>query len=284
MNNVIPKFSPMHFKDFYSLCKTLFCNSSIDVVYYGKLYRNGDYSNICSNLGVWKYTWEMKKDTLFDYKLIDVLFDSKKFMKGKVNRICFFTNDIDQYEYWNKFFKEVGVAAIFNIVDKCDGYYEMFSFVNRNKPDYSFYINHFNLLENFILYFKEFGSIIIEACEKNKTILFNGNATYLKIVQNICNVLLPKEDSALINLTSCFKLKRYPFIGEKTKIYISPREFECLQYLGKGFSYKEVGNKLHISSRTVEAHIRYVKSKFNMSSISRLLEMYHKSELSYLAR
>ncbi len=43
----------------------------------------------------------------------------------------------------------------------------------------------------------------------------------------------------------------------------SRREIECLQCLIEGFSAKETGNKLFLSSRTVETYLDNIKYKLN---------------------
>lgn len=47
---------------------------------------------------------------------------------------------------------------------------------------------------------------------------------------------------------------------------LSFREQEILQYLAKGFRYKEIGTKLYISTETVRTHIRNIYQKLQVNS------------------
>jgi DNA-binding NarL/FixJ family response regulator len=47
---------------------------------------------------------------------------------------------------------------------------------------------------------------------------------------------------------------------------LTAREREVLRLIGAGYTYKEVGRRLHISARTVEAHVSAVLRKLQLSS------------------
>ncbi|MEZ5225470.1 MAG: response regulator transcription factor [Acidimicrobiales bacterium] len=47
---------------------------------------------------------------------------------------------------------------------------------------------------------------------------------------------------------------------------LSPREREVMQYLARGYAYKEIAAELHISVRTVESHASAVLRKLQLSS------------------
>ena len=65
-----------------------------------------------------------------------------------------------------------------------------------------------------------------------------------------------------------------PIIQSKnaTPLTLSPRLTECLFYLLRGQSMKEIASKMKISSRTVEEHIIRLKDYFNCYSKSQLIE------------
>ncbi len=47
---------------------------------------------------------------------------------------------------------------------------------------------------------------------------------------------------------------------------LSPREREVMQFLARGYAYKEIATELHISARTVESHASAVLRKLQLSS------------------
>jgi DNA-binding CsgD family transcriptional regulator len=55
------------------------------------------------------------------------------------------------------------------------------------------------------------------------------------------------------------------------KIELGPKESECLFYLSRGFSYKEIASTQGISYRTVVDHIERLKLKFNAPTTADLI-------------
>lgn len=47
---------------------------------------------------------------------------------------------------------------------------------------------------------------------------------------------------------------------------LTPREREVMQFLARGYTYKEIGAELHISARTVESHTGAVLRKLQLSN------------------
>ena len=46
---------------------------------------------------------------------------------------------------------------------------------------------------------------------------------------------------------------------------LSEREREVLQYVARGLSYKDIGEELYISAKTVENHTRNILRKLHLS-------------------
>ena len=47
---------------------------------------------------------------------------------------------------------------------------------------------------------------------------------------------------------------------------LTGREFEVFQLIGQGLSTRQIGERLHISGKTVETHRAHLKEKFNLKS------------------
>lgn len=60
---------------------------------------------------------------------------------------------------------------------------------------------------------------------------------------------------------------------------LSKRQKECLFYLGKGMSIKQIGSKLKISPRTVEDYISIIKGKLGCHTTAQLIERIHLDQL-----
>jgi DNA-binding NarL/FixJ family response regulator len=65
-----------------------------------------------------------------------------------------------------------------------------------------------------------------------------------------------------------YALKRYPDadgIGDDVKS-LTPREREVLRYLARGYTYREIADRLFISPKTVESHTSSVYRKLRVTS------------------
>lgn len=60
-------------------------------------------------------------------------------------------------------------------------------------------------------------------------------------------------------------------LAAESEINISPRENDCLFFLLRGKTAKEIARFLNISHRTVEAHISHLKTKFQCKNKSELI-------------
>ena len=59
----------------------------------------------------------------------------------------------------------------------------------------------------------------------------------------------------------------------------TPREREVLQLIARGYRYKEIAARLHLSIKTVEAHVSSVLRKLQLSSRHELTRWAHERRL-----
>ena len=60
---------------------------------------------------------------------------------------------------------------------------------------------------------------------------------------------------------------------------LTPREREVLQLIARGYLYKEIASRLHLSIKTVEAHVSSVLRKLQLSSRAELTRWAHERRL-----
>jgi DNA-binding CsgD family transcriptional regulator len=65
----------------------------------------------------------------------------------------------------------------------------------------------------------------------------------------------------------------FPILNEAYEEHLSQRQRECLFFLLRGKTAKEIAKVLNISYRTVEFHINEIKTKFNCQKKSELIEL-----------
>jgi DNA-binding NarL/FixJ family response regulator len=81
----------------------------------------------------------------------------------------------------------------------------------------------------------------------------------------------PMTSSIARKVVQSFKQAR-PVTGETEKL--SPREQEILDYLAKGFSYKETAEQIGISYSTVHKHIEHIYHKLHVRSRAQAVAKY----------
>lgn len=151
---------------------------------------------------------------------------------------------------------------------KKDGYIEYFCFASsqENTNTIGFYLNHLDILEAFSKYFLNKANLIIEQELKHRIYLPND--------YHMININAPKVAMKEANFDS-FDSGEFMNMGIKNRYGISikftPNEMNCLKYLRKGFTAKEIGQTMGLSYRTIEDYINSIKHKLNCDRKSQII-------------
>jgi DNA-binding NarL/FixJ family response regulator len=97
-----------------------------------------------------------------------------------------------------------------------------------------------------------------------------GGAELLVAIRQVLRgeVYLSKKMSAkMINLLSGTRAKK----NRSAMEMLTDREFEVFQLMGQGLSTREIGQRLHISSKTVDTHRLNIKDKLNLKTLPELM-------------
>ncbi|MFT6834741.1 MAG: DNA-binding CsgD family transcriptional regulator [Francisellaceae bacterium] len=157
--------------------------------------------------------------------------------------------------------KKFGINHAITFIDPCDdGCQFFFLGTTQNDPDFlNQYISNIQLVKKFIHYFNIKAISLINEIEKYKTKSLDMKQNQLKFNQ--------------IN-----ELDKFTFISELYNLKFTSRELECITFLLKGNTSKQIANELNISFRTIEVYIEQLKFKLNVKSkndlIRVLLEIY----------
>jgi DNA-binding NarL/FixJ family response regulator len=97
-----------------------------------------------------------------------------------------------------------------------------------------------------------------------------GGAELLKAVRRVLRgeIYVSKELSTKI--LGSFSGKRAG-TGDSRLTALTDREFEVFQLLGQGLSAREIGKRMHISSKTVDTHRLHIKEKFQLRTMPELM-------------
>ena len=270
--------SLVHRKDFRNICQPLLAGTDIAACYFCRTYKNGIYFHLTTDEKIDEFLLsKCSGEFLFDVRLLDTIYNGSLPNKNKVH---VFTEELDNIRFLSPFNKQFNIISNFNVIEKINNHYDTFWFITKTeRPMHGFYVNHYDVLERFMLYFKEEGRDLIRAGEKNPATWINTNPNYLSFLKNLKENVLQKK--ALVSgLKDSFKLRKYPLSINNTKVYLTARELDCLICLSKGFSYKEIGNFLRVSDRTVETHIQHIKHKLGVTTQTQLLKTYYSSDLT----
>lgn len=140
----------------------------------------------------------------------------------------------------------------------------LFASTRDNIKITNFYINNLDVLERFILYYKDRAKKIIELSTKNKIVTVRA----MPMADNLIHHKITDEQKK-IYLANTPIHNYYVSLSNKT-VALSKREMDCIKLISQGKSSTETADLLSISFRTVEKHIENIKLK---------LECHKKSEL-----
>jgi LuxR family quorum-sensing system transcriptional regulator SolR len=217
--------------------------SSYGVTYfeYLRLYDNGDCIILASNQEVVRY--------LFNNEVPLIATIEQEFIKEIFH---YFVLPVGNYEKALHELKSYfNLAHFIDFVERHNGYIDLYCFgADANNPEIvNFYLNNIDLLENFKCYFKDKSRVLINQALKEKVLLSNA--------------MLPSYKGL-----SC---------GEQTlatETYaLSKRQTDCLEYLLKGMTLKQIAKQLSLSPRTVEHYLKAIKVKYNVQSRADLFKI-----------
>ncbi len=155
----------------------------------------------------------------------------------------------------------------FSLIYKQDDSFEIISLTTPEQKHITVntYINNIELLEKFILYFREVAKPLIKKVSVSGKIKF-----LLSYPDNY--IISPKlDDEDIQTFIKYIKLKRNIIVIGKKQIIISNREYECLNELMLGKPIKLIAKNLKLSPRTVETYINHIKEKVGLHSQKELI-------------
>ena len=136
-------------------------------------------------------------------------------------------------------------------------YIEFGSFTfNRNyNGNINFFINHLDTLAKFFSYFKLVAKDIINCADRKKLAIYPAGVS----TDLFYSGAIDQNEKRFYE--SMYSKKEQLLHSKESNIKLSPREWQCIQGIKLGKSYKELANDLSLSYRTVESYINNIKNK-----------------------
>ena len=142
------------------------------------------------------------------------------------------------------------------------------------------YINNIDLLERFILYFKEKASTIIDIANQNRILVPNkfARAAVRKEDMNLINPKSTRDD-----FLKATEVDQFHFEQKCKGLVLSAREIQIIEHLLKGMTSDDIGKAIFLSARTVEDYLSQLRDKFQAKNKAQLIKKLMDSEfIAYL--
>jgi DNA-binding CsgD family transcriptional regulator len=181
------------------------------------------------------------------------------------------TGDPDKKFGWmegsiKKFREKFGISNPALVVNKQGNYADLYLFSVQSKNVYELFCNNFDIVENFLFYYKENAKNIID------------NAKVLMIKSDVIHPTLSSKGS-MTKQKNYFNVNQYWLTINNQQTCLTAREYEIIASLADGLSSKQTGAKLYCSGRTVEKHIENLKIKLGASRRTDLISLFEENRI-----
>lgn len=144
-----------------------------------------------------------------------------------------------------------------------EGTFTFFGTTPENSSVINYYLNNSEAFDHFSLYFKE------------KTFSFLEMKKDRCIQLSISPFEMPRNENGVIqNFYKQTEISKFHLGEAFGNLVLSKREAQCLYYLLRGQSAKEIAKSLCLSPRTVESFIEAIKRKTGIHSKTKLIERF----------
>jgi DNA-binding CsgD family transcriptional regulator len=134
---------------------------------------------------------------------------------------------------------------------------------NKTHP-IELYCNHMDIINNFIFYFKDKATNLIDCANSNK---FTPPKTMIAEERPTIH--------AYKNFLNLIKTQKIKFSFQNKEVAFTRREYDCLLLLSQGKTMKEIAEILNISPRTIETFLLHAKTKTSCRYKSQLIDFFH---------
>lgn len=236
--------------DVQDICRPL--NNYFDISYFGyvKTYIDSSHLALSTSAEWMKCFYKNFHKTAIIHKTIDS-YESGEFLWSQ------FSDSASVREAQNQFDIAHGIMMVRKSLNFC----EFFGFATNksNTQIENWYLRNIDLFDRFILYFKETANSLIDQAKSDRSILPNQLKVSETLVSNISDLR-----SRLAFLSD---------ISLKNTYGLSNRQLECVYYLAKGKTLKEIAKTLNLSAKTIEHYLIIAKTKLKCSNRAELIDL-----------
>ncbi|MBY0500641.1 MAG: helix-turn-helix transcriptional regulator [Alphaproteobacteria bacterium] len=240
---------------------------------FSRVYKEGKIIFFCSD-----QSW-------LSIKFNNQLFDYRGFFPAESQMIehnydqHFYTGTYDPNNSLLKILYEANIWNSLDIYDRKEDYIDIAHFASSrdNIKIVNFYMNNIIFLKDFFRFFKKvFEKKIFLFYEKYDLSLLSFCQSEKNIGDIVNNKLFHSSlTQTELELLSHQNLKKIPFFINSKSVALTSREIECLFYLSRGKTKKEIGRLVGLSPRTVESYLNNIKYKTHAFDKSNLIDAFY---------
>jgi hypothetical protein len=243
--------------DIRNICKTLFENTEITSVSFGRIYRN-DHALSFSTTPEKREWYKVNKKYKFarndispkEHRLKPGYYLSDKLDYSHPELLLLKKEQQQNFSHYHNIM----------VMNSTSEYNESFDFGtnNKNSSINEWYLSNTDVLEKFISYFKSKIAIFLQTPEKfwiPPPDDFDQGMGAIRYHND--QALILDKDRIKTDVEHCYAM-------------LTPREKECLYWLFYGKTMPEIALILNISKRTVEKFITNIKEKFDCNTLFQL--------------
>lgn len=255
-----------------SICEPLFKNFGITHFWYDKLFEDGRFFDVGSDIK-WKEYFHAHD---LVNKTPNFFIDTMRHTAKNQTIFLLWPNDSYQKDPLLSAQMSFNICHGLNIMEKKEGFIESFGFAttSENSNISQFYINNLDILKHFLLFFKEKASEVIKTADSKKICILSEPAP-----THVNNT----ENEKIGNFLQQTSLTKYTLRTANGQTCLTKKEVECLSLLAGGKTAKEIAKLLiskngeQLSPRTVEFYINNIKKKTGFRKTTELVLAFAKS-------
>lgn len=241
------------------ICSPFFTQYQISFFDYARFYKQGDFYGLTVNADSFRIFFELEyepihfcKDTFFENGKFYYHFSTPQNFDGRYSFILKEVNKITKSDHG------------FILSKKQDDYIDTYFFCSSRPVNQAinYYLNLLPVFEKFLTYFQGEASELLNNADENRIILPS------KMLPDAWKNP-PKEPAKFLQAFKNKNLIRR--FSKSNKPELTKRQIDCLLYLVKGLTLKEIAKETNLAPKTVEHYLNAVKDKLNCHSRSSLI-------------
>lgn len=250
-------------KEVLAICQPLFENFNATLFSQARAHHDGNFTSLITHPELTEY-YLMRKYQITGSQGAGLFFERGIYIAKEMGNT---TQQQIRYDLCQRF----NIDHLIFVVDRHKNYDDLYSFATTpgNNQFINHFINNIDLIKHFIAYFNDKSVRLMQKANKMQysTEYFDSPSAY---DSNIIAVSEKLNTSEFLQKTI---IKKIRLCTDKGEITISLRELDCLRYLTKNYTFKEIGKYLALSPRTVETYINNLKDKLGCEKRSQLIEV-----------